>query len=131
MLKLLFLVLKLVLDALDVQLQLLLDFYVIPHLSLVLLKHRLVFAWSFLTTYCALAFYVVTLCVSFTSTGFSLLFLFALFHFLLFFHFHVHKDFNAGFDVLEDCEGIRIMKPFPLLSQHILIVGIDLQSKRH
>ena len=102
LLELLFLVFKLVLDALDVQLQLLLDLYVIPHLGLVLLKHRLVFARSLLTTHGALAFvnYVVSLCVRFASAGFSFLLFFALFRLLLLLHFHVHEDLNAGLDVL-------------------------------
>ena len=136
------LVLQLVLDTLDVQFQLLFDLDMVPDLSLVLLQHRFVLAWSFVTTHDTLALFglarsslidtachfIITTCVGSLLLSTILVFLaLAQLHLLL--HLHVHENLNACFDVLQDREGGSFTQTVPLLRQYLLIVRIYLLSE--
>ena len=99
----LLLVLQFVLNAFNVKLELLLNLYMIPDFSLVLLKHGLVLTGSLIPTYHTLrllsiprqivSFRIFSFALTdrFASTSFG-----ASTHFLLLmlFHFHIHEDLD-------------------------------------
>lgn len=87
------------------QLQLLLDLYMIANLCLILLQHRLVLTGRFVAADYTFTLIgrLITLRIIITPWASSLLprgLLVVLLKLLLFLHFHVHQDLNACLDVL-------------------------------
>ena len=139
--------LHLVLNALDVQLKLLFNLYMITNLGLILLQHLLVIIRRFTLTanhtfdICIrssklLASFVCVLIpvfsLFFIFCGTTLLLAFCPFAFeliLMFLHFHVHQNLYTRLYVLEDRVWVRISQPFPLLLQNVFIIRINLHQR--
>ena len=132
LLQLLLLILELVLDALNVQFQLLFNLDVVPDFGFILLEHLLVLRGGslaaehrlrvILNSNQVITFLLALALLLFASFVFSQL--------LLLLHFHVHEDLDAGLDVLEDGEWVGLAQSLPLLRQDVLIVGVNLHRSR-
>ena len=105
--------------------KLLLNFYMIAHFCLILLKLRLIYR---------LVILFFSLCIAgrrLHTDEIVIWFSFCRFTFRVWLiHLHIHKNFNGGFDILNYCKGVRIFELISLLLQLGFIITINLKNNK-
>jgi len=101
----------------------------IANLSFILLQHWFILTRSLISAQHAFCLFVCVFSIIFSLGCMTLRPTLLLIVFLLFFHLHVHQDFNARLYVLEDCEWVCLTQSLALFRQYILIISVNLNKR--